>query len=127
MAATIVDPIQLVDDIPLNRLGDTSNSLPNNDAESAPTPPSTRSLLPTVDGGRQAWAYLISATILETLVWGEYGVSEQDDRFFRLTWSGRWATGFPLSYGGQSMSDDLYSPVRLIQKALHLQSFSLII
>lgn len=28
--------------------------------------------LPPVDGGRRAWAYLISATVLETLVWGEY-------------------------------------------------------
>lgn len=26
--------------------------------------------LPQVDGGRQAWAYLLCATILETLVWG---------------------------------------------------------
>lgn len=33
--------------------------------------------LPPVDGGRQAWAYVICATILETLVWGlplSYGV-----------------------------------------------------
>lgn len=30
------------------------------------------SLLPPVDGGRQAWAYLLCATILETLVWGEW-------------------------------------------------------
>jgi hypothetical protein len=28
------------------------------------------SCLPPVDGGRQAWAYLLCATILETLVWG---------------------------------------------------------
>jgi hypothetical protein len=30
------------------------------------------SSLPPVDGGRQAWAYLLCATILETLVWGEF-------------------------------------------------------
>lgn len=28
--------------------------------------------LPPVDGGRQAWAYVICATILETLVWGMF-------------------------------------------------------
>jgi len=26
--------------------------------------------LPPVDGGRQAWSYLVAATILETLIWG---------------------------------------------------------
>lgn len=31
----------------------------------------TAASLPPVDGGRQAWAYLLCATILETLVWGE--------------------------------------------------------
>jgi hypothetical protein len=29
--------------------------------------------LPPVDGGRQAWSYLIAATVLETLIWGEHG------------------------------------------------------
>jgi hypothetical protein len=33
--------------------------------------PQVDSSLPPKDGGRQAWAYLISATVLETLVWGE--------------------------------------------------------
>ena len=27
-------------------------------------------VLPPVDGGRQAWSFLIAATILETLIWG---------------------------------------------------------
>lgn len=35
----------------------------------------TPSSLPPVDGGRQAWAYLLCATILETLVWGEFSGS----------------------------------------------------
>ena len=26
---------------------------------------------PPVDGGRQAWSFLLCATVLETLVWGE--------------------------------------------------------
>jgi hypothetical protein len=33
------------------------------------------SSLPPVDGGRQAWAYLLCATILETLVWGKFKCS----------------------------------------------------
>jgi hypothetical protein len=28
------------------------------------------SALPPVDGGRQAWSFLVAATILETLIWG---------------------------------------------------------
>lgn len=54
--------------------------------------------LPPVDGGRQAWAYVICATILETLVWGTY---LQQTRAFQ--WCGllvTTCTGLPLSYGG---------------------------
>ncbi len=28
--------------------------------------------LPPVDGGRKAWSYLIAATAMETLIWGEH-------------------------------------------------------
>jgi len=59
-------------DIPLDRLDSTSTSFHPNDFESATTMPTTRPSLPPVDGGRQAWAYLLSATVLETLVWGEH-------------------------------------------------------
>jgi hypothetical protein len=34
--------------------------------------------LPPVDGGRAAWSYLIAATVLETLVWGEPNTSLPD-------------------------------------------------
>ena len=63
---------RLSNDISLDRLDSTSASLHHDDSELGASVPSTRPSLPPVDGGRQAWAYLLSATVLETLVWGEY-------------------------------------------------------
>lgn len=59
------------------------------------------SSLPPVDGGRQAWAYLLCATILETLVWGELELSGW---VVVLLIQMLLLLGLPLSYGGTLIS-----------------------
>jgi hypothetical protein len=73
-------------DIPLDRLDSFSASFHQNDFESAATTmPTTGPSLPPIDGGRQAWAYLLSAMVLETLVWGKHRYRSQPGLLIRLT------------------------------------------
>ena len=74
------------------RTGGTDLEEANYMASDEAAPPSS---LPPVDGGRQAWAYLLCATILETLVWGEHSV-----RVLLCYRPDAIPSGLPLSYGG---------------------------
>jgi hypothetical protein len=53
----------------------TSHSLPELSGDLLPPPtlhdpPSHASSLPLADGGKDAWLFLLGATVMETLIWG---------------------------------------------------------